>query len=387
MPKILYLTTGCFDKGGISRYNRYQIGALRTIAGGENVRVLSVLGRGPGDLEEPFHVDFAAGGVSPGAKAAYVSRTFREAMVFRPDILWPTHVNLSAPARAAASMVPGAKVVLNVYGYEVWSGWRASNRWGWRGVDSVVSDCHATADYLKEVSLLDGKDVEVIWDCVDTEKFFPAPPSREAVAKYGIPDPSSGVNLMTLGRLAKGFEYKGYLRLLEVFSRAAREIPSLRLVFGGGGDLAETLREKALSLGVGDRVFFTGFIHEKDLADVYRSAHLFSLVSDRGVDRGEGIPLTPLEAAAVGTPILVGNQDGSREAVIEGVNGHAFDPFDLKAQVTAVSRLARDAVLRVKMGAAARERIEREFAYPTFVEKHRRLMERWFSDRSPRRAA
>ena len=28
-------------------------------------------------------------------------------------------------------------------------------------------------------------------------------------------------------------------------------------------------------------------IHEDDLADVYRSAHLFSFISDRGVNRGE----------------------------------------------------------------------------------------------------
>ena len=44
--KILYLTPGCFDKGGISRYNRYQIQALRMLAGAENVFVFSLLGPG-----------------------------------------------------------------------------------------------------------------------------------------------------------------------------------------------------------------------------------------------------------------------------------------------------------------------------------------------------
>ncbi len=378
--RILYLTPGCFDKGGISRYNRYQIKALREIAGEENVRVLSVLGPTAESIEDPFHADWAAGGVGLRSKIAYVSRTFREARGFRPDIMWPAHVNLSALARASAALRSGLKVVLNVYGTEVWSGWRASNRWGWQGVEYIVSDCHATADYLWGESFLAGKNIEVVWDCVDLGKFFPGPSSKEVLAKYRIPDPASGLNLMTLGRLAKNSTYKGYLRLLEVFARAVREIPSLRLVYGGGGDLEGTLRERAHALGLEDRVFFTGFLHEEDLPDVYRSAHLFSLVSDRGFGRGEGIPLTPLEAAAVGVPILVGNQDGSQEAVVEGINGFILDPFDIPKNAEAIVTLMKNGALRGKMGRAARERIEKEFAYPKFVQKHRELLGRWFPD-------
>ena len=77
-----------------------------------------------------------------------------------------------------------------------------------------------------------------------------------------------------------------------------------------------------------NKVIFTGSIHENDLPDIYRAAHLFSLVSDKGHMRGEGIPLTPLEAMATGIPVLVGNQDGSQEAVENGVNGYVLDPFD-----------------------------------------------------------
>jgi phosphatidylinositol alpha-1,6-mannosyltransferase len=127
-------------------------------------------------------------------------------------------------------------------------------------------------------------------------------------------------------------------------------------------------------------VFFTGFLHEEDLPDVYRSAHLFSLVSDRGFGRGEGIPLTPLEAAAVGVPILVGNQDGSQEAVVEGINGFILDPFDIPKNAEAIVTLMKNGALRGKMGRAARERIEKEFAYPKFVQKHRELLGRWFPD-------
>jgi phosphatidylinositol alpha-1,6-mannosyltransferase len=93
---------------------------------------------------------------------------------------------------------------------------------------------------------------------------------------------------------------------------------------------------------------------------------------------GEGIPLTPLEAAACGVPILVGNQDGSQEAVIEGMNGQIFDPFDLEAQGKAILELVADPERRAAMGRAARVRIEDEFAYPAFLEKHRQLIAELF---------
>jgi phosphatidylinositol alpha-1,6-mannosyltransferase len=122
-------------------------------------------------------------------------------------------------------------------------------------------------------------------------------------------------------------------------------------------------------LGVATRVCFTGFVHEQDLPDIYRSASVFSLVGDRGPGRGEGIPLTPLEAAACGVPILVGNQDGSREAAQPGVNGFALDPFDLETIAMHLRRLATDEPYRRQLGQAARSRIEQEHAYPVFRER------------------
>ena len=45
ITKYLYITPGCFDKGGISRYSRYQITAIREIFGYDKVSVFSLLGK------------------------------------------------------------------------------------------------------------------------------------------------------------------------------------------------------------------------------------------------------------------------------------------------------------------------------------------------------
>ena len=100
-----------------------------------------------------------------------------------------------------------------------------------------------------------------------------------------------------------------------------------------------------------------------------------------GLARGEGIPLTPLEAGACGVPILVGNQDGSREAVGQGVNGFALDPFDLDTIAQHLNQFATDEPYRRQMGNAARCRVVQEHAYPVFRERMRRFLDRVSANR------
>jgi len=377
--RILYLTPGCFDKGGISRYCRYQILALREILGEENVRVISLLGPDGEAFEEPFRVDYYAGGGRLVHKAAFTLHAAMATLRHHPGAILSAHINLSGLAQAMAK-ITGAKSILNVYGVEVWSRFHRDAAWGLQNTDHVISDCRFTAQYIENEGQRSLGTTAVVWDCVDLDKFNPAPPKPEILRKYGIPDPDTSLNLLTLGRMSADTASKGYERLMDVFVRAARQVPALRLIYGGRGDLVEVLRAKARDAKIEDRICFTGMIHEDDLADVYRSAHVFSLVTDRRLGGGEGIPLTPLEAAACGVPILVGNQDGSQEAVIEGINGYILDPFDLEAQARAVVAFAMDEGLRKRMGVAARRRIEEEFAYPLFREKHRRLLQSWFPD-------
>jgi len=380
MVKLLYLTPGCFDKGGISRYSRYQIRAWREVLGNSNVRALSLMGPDENSFEEPFEVDFYAGGNTRWYRANFVWHGVREAASWRPDVIHTAHIGFAGMARILG-MAVGARVMLNVYGLDAWSGfWRQDIRWGIVGSSYVVSDCHFTARYLEEEGIRPPGSVAVVWDCVDLDRLSPGPVNAEVLRRYGLPDPATGFNLLTFGRMSRDAAHKGYDRLYEVFRRIAPMCPSLRLIFGGRGDLSIALRRRAEADGLGDRVFFTGMVHESDLADVYRSAHLFSLVSDRGVNRGEGIPLTPLEAAACGIPILVGNQDGSQEAVVEGKNGYILDPFDLDGHAAAILNLFRDPGRCEQMGREARTRIEREFAYPMFREKHRGLLQRWLSE-------
>jgi phosphatidylinositol alpha-1,6-mannosyltransferase len=227
----------------------------------------------------------------------------------------------------------------------------------------VVSDCYNTRAHVADHGMRGSDRFVVHWDCVDLDRFSPGDPG-DALRRYGVPE-SAGFTLLTAGRMSTGTEYKGYDRLIEALARIPREVP-VRLVLAGDGARRPVLEALARERGVADRTFFTGSVHERDLASIYRSGDAFALVTNVVPGGGEGIPLTPLEAAACGKPILVGNQDGSREAAEDGVSGFVLDPFDLGAIVDRVVRLAGDRGLVARMGAAGRARMEKEHGFERF---------------------
>jgi phosphatidylinositol alpha-1,6-mannosyltransferase len=240
-------------------------------------------------------------------------------------------------------------------------------------VSRVIADCHFTANYVLDEGLL-AEAPAVVWDPIDLDRFIPGSRDPDIIAKYKLPDPERNVVIMSLGRLAKEAAHKGFDRLILNVARIAPQLPNLRLVIAGRGDDRPRLEKLCSSYGIADRVTFAGSITEQDLAAVYRCAHIFSLVSDRGHGRGEGLPLTPLEAMACGVPIVVGNEDGSQEAVVDGRNGFVVSPRSADAHGAILAKLAADADLRRKLGIQARAVAIEQFSFQGFAEKHRALL-------------
>ena len=177
--RILYLTPGCFDKGGISRYSRYQIECLREIHGEAAVTVQSLLGPDEHSFETPFSVAWHAGGAGMGDKIRFAWRAVRATLTDRPTHIHIAHVHFAPLARLLA-LATGARTVLNIYGLEIWSGLSVIRRLAMKQMDVVIADCHYTADYAARESLTETRPT-VIWDCVDLERFSPGPCPAEVM--------------------------------------------------------------------------------------------------------------------------------------------------------------------------------------------------------------
>lgn len=370
---ILYLATGVFDKGGISRYTRYQICALRDLLGENQVSPLSLLGPGSNDFEEPFNVRYHGTGIGLTSKLRFIWATARACFSMQPAIIWCNHIHLLPLALVVRCLIPTSRLIINVYGLELWSDRQWLHRRTLQKADLVVSDCHFSANFVVSHYGARTERLRIIWDCVDTKRFHPKPRRDDLLHTFGVPDGPQYSYVMILGRMDKWSHYKGYDRLLDVML-TLNDYPHIIALFAGDGDDRHRLEQRAWNQGLAGRVFFLGNIPEVLLVDVYNLCDVFALVSDHGYGHGEGIPLTPLEAAACGKPIIVGNEDGSQEAVAEGVNGHIVSPRDPNALRQALLDIITNPDLREKMGQAARARIEAEFSYEGFREKTARIL-------------
>jgi len=95
----------------------------------------------------------------------------------------------------------------------------------------------------------------------------------------------------------------------------------------------------------------------RDVPGVWRDSHVGVLPSYR-----EGLPKSLLEAAACGRALVATDVPGCREVVVHGETGLLVPPRDPRALADALQRLAEDAALRRRLGAAARERAVRCFS-------------------------
>jgi glycosyltransferase involved in cell wall biosynthesis len=78
--------------------------------------------------------------------------------------------------------------------------------------------------------------------------------------------------------------------------------------------------------------------------------------------RREGLPKSLLEAAACGRPIVATDVPGCREIALHDINAILVPPDDAQAVADAIWRLAQDAALRARFGAAGRQLVESKFS-------------------------
>ncbi|MFF7632732.1 glycosyltransferase family 4 protein [Kitasatospora sp. NPDC008050] len=209
-----------------------------------------------------------------------------------------------------------------------------------RGAAGVIVLTEAQGAFVRERYQVPAERVFVVPNGVGEEYFMPPRTAPAAPTEPAEPTEPRGVRseplrLLFVGRLGV---QKNVARLLEAMS-LLREPVRLRIV--GDGELREPLTAQARSLGLGDRVEFSGGLLGADLLDAYARAEAFVLPSDK-----EGMPLAALEAMAAGLPVVATDVPGSAE-LLRGVGLLAApQPAALAA---AIDRLAGDRALRAEL--------------------------------------
>ncbi len=150
---------------------------------------------------------------------------------------------------------------------------------------------------------------------------------------------------------------------LDVLIRAvaAADDTRLLLVLAGDGPERERLAQLAAELEV--RAVFTGDAEWEKIVELYVSADMFALLSER-----EPWAVVVNEAAACGLPLVLSDRVGAAHDLLrDGENGALVRAGDVSAASSALRGLAADPALRRAQGARSRE-LARDWGYGPSVE-------------------
>ena len=152
---------------------------------------------------------------------------------------------------------------------------------------------------------------------------------------------------------AQFWPHKNHITAVRVLDalRSMRDAPDLVLVGADKGTRAHVMKE-AEALGVARRVHMPGFVDREKLIGMYQHADALVYPSVFGPDN-----LPPLEAMALGCPVIAARVDGAEEQL--GDAAMLVDPLNPRDYAEAVRALREDPVRADLLVERGRERARR----------------------------
>jgi glycosyltransferase involved in cell wall biosynthesis len=197
--------------------------------------------------------------------------------------------------------------------------------------------------------------------------FFPGLPEPQTASKAEIRkelelDPSA-IYCTFVGRLT---HIKRPDRLLDIAAAMVKREVSIKFLIAGEGELFDISKARAANENL--PVTFLGW--RKDIGDLFAASDIAILTSDN-----EGIPLTLIQAAQAGLPILAPEVGSISDIVENDKTGFLTSPQP-GAMASALSALATDADLRNRLGAAGKVRAHEYFSLERMLRDHTEIYNR-----------
>lgn len=161
------------------------------------------------------------------------------------------------------------------------------------------------------------------------------------------------LEIVCVGRLVS---VKGQLVLLEAVAALRAEHESIRVTLVGDGPSRPELERRVAELGLAGSVRFTGALGHPAALEHVRGADVFCLPSF-----AEGVPVSLMEAMALGVPVVTTHITGIPELIRDGESGLLVVPGNVGSLAGALRRLAEDHELRARLSTGGRAAVERGF--------------------------
>lgn len=237
--------------------------------------------------------------------------------------------------------------------------------------DATIGVSRALADHYRSRY---GRPIAYIPNGVTARR---PPPADEITRRFGLVE---GSYLLFVGRLVPE-------KAPDLLVRAFRHVRSdLRLVIVGGSSFSDRYADSLRRLAAKDpRVTFTGYAYGTTLEELYSNAAAFVLPSLL-----EGLPLTLLEAASYGTPVVVSDIPPHVQVVnVDAPGHHLFRSGDEDSLAEALRSTIRNRPLEREEARSFSSQIASTYRWEDVAhateELYRRLLDRNGRARSPNR--
>jgi len=208
-----------------------------------------------------------------------------------------------------------------------------------------------------------GKKALLIHNGISLDRFttVSAHPSKRLELELGL----SPGNLIvgSVGRLS---EQKGYTFLIKAASTVVAELPNVKFIIIGDGELREQLHQQAKQLGLSETVIFTG--PRQDIESLYGIMDIFVLPS-----LWEGLPTVVLESMASGVPVVATDIPGTRELVQASRTGWLAQPRDSASLAACILEALNNPVKRATLAQAALQDVVPRFSMECIADQYEQL--------------
>ncbi|HEY1030352.1 MAG TPA: glycosyltransferase family 4 protein [Flavipsychrobacter sp.] len=172
-------------------------------------------------------------------------------------------------------------------------------------------------------------------------------------------------HMATVARLET--EVKGYDILMETFAQPQWRNRNFNVNIYGSGDHLEYLQELVANKGLEDKVIFKGFVN--NIVEVWEANHIMLMPS-----RGEGTPLSLLEANYCKRAAVVTDVGGNADVINEGVNGFVAEAPVVTCFANAMERAWQQREQWEQLGINARMRIDEKYTTDAVQQAINRLL-------------
>ena len=291
-------------------------------------------------------------------------RLSRVVKQYNPDVIQahdPHAVAMAATALAISSPSPRPKL-LATRRVDFHIARNSFSRWKYGQVDRFIAITNAIVDMLVGDGIPRGK-IALVHEGVDVERIVSLPPA-DVHAECYLP-----VHAPVVGNVAALVPHKGQAYLIEAAAIVVRQVPDVRFVILGDGELRDELEREIKRKHLERHVFLAGF--RANALELIKSFDVFAMSSVT-----EGLCTSLVDAMAASKPTVATTAGGIPEVVVDGETGFLVPPRDPQAMAERLVRLLKDPGLRLRMGEAGLARARARFTVERMVEGTNAVYER-----------